>query len=116
VARASVAAYDSAGTTTISTGAGGGISVAPGGSASPGTTVTVTITLPTNPPWPPGNAPITSVVLAGSLTGTAVSDATSGTVLATFTLPANAAAGAQNLVVTFNNGPTYTLTGGFTIN
>ena len=116
VGRTAVAAYDSAGTTTISTGAGGGISVAPGGSASPGTTVTVTITLPTNPPWPPGNAPITSVVLAGSLTGTAVSDATSGTVLATFTLPANAAAGAQNLVVTFNNGPTYTLTGGFTIN
>ena len=78
--------------------------------------MTVTITLPVNPPWPPGNAPITSVVLAGSISGAAVSDTTSGTVLATFTIPANAAAGAQNLVVKFYNGPTYTLTGGFTIN
>ena len=32
------------------------------------TTVTVAITLPVNPPWPPGGAPITSVVLAGNIT------------------------------------------------
>lgn len=88
----------------------------PGGSASRNSTVTVAISLPTNPPWPPANAPITSVKLAGTITGTSVSDSTQGTVYATFTIPANASTGAQNVVVTFNMGPTYTLTGGLTIN
>jgi hypothetical protein len=111
VARTSVANFDSAGTTAVTTG-----SVAPGGSASRGSTVTVTITLPTTPPWPPANAPITSVTLAGSISGTNISDSTQGTVIATFTIPANASTGAQNIVVVFNSGPTYTLTGGFTIN
>ena len=113
VGRTAVAAYDS-----VSPGGGsGGASVtAPGGEVNRSTTVTVAITLPVIPPWPPGGAPITSVVLAGNINGTAVSDATSGTVLATFTIPTNAATGAQNLVVTFNNGPTYTLAGGLTIN
>ncbi len=112
VGRTSVATFDSAGTTTFSTG-----SVAPGGSASRGSTVTVTITMPGSPPWPPANAPITSVVLAGSISGTSISDSTQGTVVATFTIPANASTGAQNIVVTFQSpGPTYTLTDGFAIN
>jgi hypothetical protein len=70
---------------------------------------------------PPANAPITSVTL-GSLTATSSSDATQGTVLATFTIPANATTGAQNVVVTFGTppgqtqAPTFTLSGGFTIN
>jgi hypothetical protein len=77
----------------------------------------VTITLPSSPPWPPANAPIASVTLAGTINGTSISDATQGTVVATFTIPANAATGAQNVVVTFMSpGPTYTLTGGFTLN
>ncbi len=97
-------------------GSGGSTSVAPGGSASRGTTVTVTITLPTTPPWPPANAPISSVTLAGTISGTNVSDSTQGQVVATFSIPANAPTGAQNVVVVFNSGPTYTLTGGFTIN
>ncbi len=111
VGRTSVAAFDSAGTTAFSIG-----SVAPGGSASRGSTVTATITLPGSPPNPPANAPITSVVLAGSISGTSISDSTQGTVIAAFAIPANASTGAQNIVVTFTSGPTYTLTGGFTIN
>src|SRR6185436_1160884 len=111
VARTSLAAFDSAGTTLFTSG-----SVAPGGSASRGSTVTVTITLPSFPPWPPASAPISSVTLAGTIVGTGVSDSTQGSVVATFTIPANAPTGAQNIVVVFNFGPTYTLTGGFTIN
>ncbi|MGA9777669.1 MAG: YHYH protein [Limisphaerales bacterium] len=110
VGRTSISNFDSAGTTVFSIA-----SVAPGGSANAGSTVTVTITLPSSPPWPPANAPISSVTLAGSISGTDISDSTQGTVVATFTIPANASAGAQNIVVTFQNGPTYTLTDGFTI-
>lgn len=90
---------------------------APGGGADRGTTVTVTITLPGTPPNPPANAPIASVTLAGSINGTGISDATSGTVIATFAIPADAPTGAQDIVVTYKSpGPTYTLTGGLTIN
>jgi hypothetical protein len=112
-ARTGVATFDSAGTTTFS--AGGSSSVAPGGSASRGTTVTVTITITAPPGLPPANAPITSVTLAGTIVGTSVSYPLSGTVLATFAIPANAPTGAQNIVVQFSV-PSYTLTGGFTIN
>jgi hypothetical protein len=110
VSRTALATYD--GTSS----GGGSASVAPGGSASRGATVTVTITLPTTPPWPPANAPISSVTLAGTISGTSISDSTQGQVIATFTIPASAPTGAQNIVVVFNSGPTYTLTGGFTIN
>jgi hypothetical protein len=109
VGRTSIASFDGGGTTTVGTSA-----VAPGGSANRGTTVTVAITLPSNPPWPPANAPISSVTLAGSIAGTSISDSTQGQVIATFAIPANAATGTQNIVVVFNNGPTYTVT--FTIN
>jgi hypothetical protein len=112
VVQTALAPYD-----PVGGGSGGPTSVAPGGSASRGSTVTVTITLPSSPPWPPANAPIASVTLAGTINGTSISDATQGTVVATFTIPANAATGAQNVVVTFMSpGPTYTLTGGFTLN
>jgi hypothetical protein len=110
VARTALATYDSPGT-------GGGTSgssfntVAPGGSVSRGTTVTVTITLTANPPNPPANAPITSVTLAGSIVGSSISYATSGQVVATFAIPANATTGLQSIVIVFNSGPTYTVTG-----
>ena len=116
VARTAVAAFDSAGSTTILGGSGIATAVVPGGSASPGTTVTVTITLPTMPPWPPANAPTPTVTLAGSIPGENVSVPASGTVLATFVIPTSASKVAQNVVVTYSPGPTYTLTGGFTIN
>jgi hypothetical protein len=117
VARTSVAAYDGTGTTTITMG-----SVAPGGSANPGQTVTVSITLPSSgPPWPPANAPITGVTMTNltshtSISGTGISDSTQGTVPATFSIPQSAPSGSQNIVVVFTSGPTYTLTNGFSIN
>ncbi len=115
VALTAVASYDTAG--SGGGGGGGGTSaVAPGGSASRGTSVTVTITLPTSPPQPPANLVPTSVTLAGTITGTAISRPSAGTVQATFVIPSNASTGAQNVVVVFSPAPTYTLTGGFTIN
>jgi YHYH protein len=116
VRRTSVAAYQGAGTTLFSTP-----SVAPGGSASPGETVTVTITLPSNPPWPPANAPITGVTLVNTASDTSIAatnilDSIQGTVVATFVIPSNAPTNSQNVVVQFQPMPTYTLTSGFTIN
>ena len=102
-------------TTFVATGSGGGTSVAPGGSAARGTTVTVTITLPTAPPQPPANLVPTSVTLAGTIAGTGISRPAQGTVIATFAIPANAPVGAQNIVIVFNPAPTYTMTGAFTI-
>ena len=97
-------------------GGGGGTFAVPGGSVSrgSGTNITLTITLPGTPPSPPAGAPITSVTM-GSLTATSTSYTTQGTVLANFTIPANATLGAQNVVVTFTI-PVFTFTGGFTIN
>lgn len=116
VGRTAVASYQGAGTTVFST-----TSVAPGGSADPGQTVTVTITLPSSPPWPPANAPITSVTLSNtasntSITASGITDSTQGTVVATFAIPSNAPAGSQNVVVVFQPAPTYTLQNAFTIN
>jgi len=111
VGRTSVASFDSAGTTTFTTG-----SIAPGGSASRGSTVTVSITLPSSPPNPPANAPITSVVLAGSISGTNITYAVQGTVVATFTIPSNAVTNSQNIVVTFTSGPPPYTISSFTIN
>jgi hypothetical protein len=112
VARTAVAAFQSVeATSSGSTGSG---SASPS-SANPGSTVTVTITLPSNPPAPPtGNVP-TSITL-GSISGTAVARPSSTTVQASFTIPSNAAAGTQTIVITFNPAPTYTITGAFTIN
>ncbi|NBV20970.1 MAG: YHYH protein [Proteobacteria bacterium] len=112
---------------TVNAAGGGGTSTttAPNGSATRGTTVTVTITLPTNPPLPPllgqNNQTLLpqTVTLAG-ITGTNVSRPAQGTVIATFVIPANAPTGAQNVVVTFPppqgmQAATYTLTGGVTL-
>ena len=112
--RTALATYDGGG------GSGGGTSTAPGGSAARGTTVTVTITLPTTPPQPPTAIVPTSVTLAGTIAGTAISHPAAGTVLATFAIPAGAATGLQNIVVVFppppmgGTGPSYTVA--FTIN
>jgi hypothetical protein len=109
VSRTALANFDSAGTTTFSVS-----SVAPGGSGARGTTVTVTITLPSSPPNPPVTALPTSVTL-GTIAGSGFSRPSQSTVTATFTIPANATTGLQNIVVTFSPGPVYTLTGAFTI-
>ena len=115
IARTALATFDANGF-NYTQGGGGGSSVAHGGSAARGTTVTVTITLPTTPPQPPANLIPTSVTLAGTITGTSISRPAQGTVIATFAIPAGAPTGAQNIVVTFNPAPTYTMTGAFTIN
>lgn len=115
VALTAVASYDTAGSGGGG-GGGGSTAVAPGGSAARNTTVTVTITLPTTPPQPPANIVPISITLAGTIVGTAISRPSVGTAQATFAIPANATTGAQNIVVVFSPGPTYTLTGGFTIN
>lgn len=105
--RIALAAYDGDGS--------GPLAVAPGGNAARSSSVTVSITLPSSPPWPPANAPISSVTLAGTITGSSISYATQGTVVATFNIPANAPTGSQNIVVTFGSPgpPPYTVT--FTI-
>jgi hypothetical protein len=111
VARTALANYDG-----YMGGGSGTNAVAPGGGASRGTAVTVTITLPTTPPQPPANLVPTSVTLAGTIVGTGISRPAQGTVIATFAIPAAAPSGAQNIVVVFNPAPTYTMTGAFTIN
>lgn len=116
VTRTALASFDSNGFDYTPTGGGGTTtSVAPGGSAARGSTVTVTVTLPTTPPNPPSNVVPTSITI-GSISGTSISRPSATTAQATFLIPANATTGAQNVVVVFNPGPTYTLTGGFTIN
>lgn len=106
---------------TFTTTGGSNATVAPGGSATRGTTVSVTITLPTTPPPPPlvnpaggGTLLPSSVTLATSITGTSVTRPAQGTVIATFSIPAGTATGAQNIVVIFPGaggaGPTYTVT------
>jgi hypothetical protein len=117
VGRTSVASYDNAGTTLFATN-----SVAPGGSAYRGQTLYLTITLPSSPPNPPAGAPITSVTVGG-ITNISATCTASGTVVSLFTIPANTTStNTQNVVVSFgippgqSQAPTFTLTGGFTIN
>lgn len=119
ITRTAVATFDSNGFNYTSGGGSGGgttTTTAPGGSAVRNSIVTVTITLPTSPPQPPSNLIPTSVTLGGTIAGTSLSRPSQGTVVATFSIPSNASTGAQNVVVTFNPAPTYTLTGGLTIN
>jgi hypothetical protein len=113
--RTSLATYDSAGTTEFATPAN-----APGGSAAPGETVLLTITLPGSPMSPPANAPLTTAYLTNLTThvgiiGSGLSDATSGFVQGTFMIPESAATGSNNVVVVFSM-PVFTLTNGFDIN
>ncbi|MGA0899869.1 MAG: YHYH protein [Luteolibacter sp.] len=117
VSRTSLASFDSNGFDYTPSGGGTTTSVAPGGSAARGSTVTVIVTLPTSPPNPPVNVVPASITIAGMISGTAISRPSVTTAEATFVIPANATTGAKDVVVVFNApGPTYTLTGGFTIN
>ncbi len=113
VGRTGLSAYDRAGFAGT-TASGNPTSVAPGGAATAGSTVDVTITLTPPPNVPPTNVLPTSVTLAGTISGSALTRPSATTVKATFAIPANAPQGAQTIVVTFP-GPSYTLTGAFTI-
>ncbi|HTR42964.1 MAG TPA: YHYH protein [Pseudomonadales bacterium] len=116
-ARTALASYSSAGTTVFATNG-----VAPGGNAYPGQNVLLTITLPGSPPNPPLNAPITpSVTLSNTATmviisGTNISRPATNIVTAIVSIPSSAPSATENVIVNFNNMPSYTLTGGFTIN
>jgi hypothetical protein len=112
VAQTALATYDSPGT--------GGYtptfySYSPGGSATRGTTVTVTNTLAVPPPSPPLDAPLPTVTLAGSISGSSISHPATNIVVCTFTIPTNAPTGSQNIVITFS-GPPNPWTNSFTIN
>ncbi|MEX1049837.1 MAG: YHYH protein [Akkermansiaceae bacterium] len=117
VSRTSLAAFDTVGFDYTPADSGTTLdSVAPGGSAARGSTVTVTITLPSSPPNPPAHiVPIT--ITLGGISGTSISRPGATTAEATFIIPANSPLGAQTVVVTFSSpGPTYTLTGAFSVN
>ncbi len=116
ISRTALAAYDSNGYGLTGGGGGGGTnSVAPGGSAAAGSTVTVTITLPTTPPLPPADRIPTSITLGGTIAGTSITRPDQATATATFTIPAGTSAGAKDLVIVFNPAPTYTMTGALTV-
>jgi hypothetical protein len=105
------------GTPTGGGGGGGGASTitsyAPA-TAIRGTSVTVTATLPTNPPAPPPNVTVTSFTLGG-VSGTTLSRPTSSTVWGTFLFAAGATAGAVDGAIAMSGGQSYTKTGGFTV-
>lgn len=113
VAQTALATYDSPGT-------GGYVptfySFSPGGNATRGTSVTVTNTLALTVPSPPVNAPLPTVTLAGSITGTGISHPATNIVVCTFAIPANTTAtNLQNIIITFT-GPPNPWTNSFTIN
>ncbi len=120
VAQTALATYDSPGTGGYTSGGGSGATFAVLGSGvvsrGSGTNIILNITLPGTPPSPPTTDPITSVTL-GTLTATSTSYVTQGTVVANFTIPANATTGTQTVVVTFQNGPPpFTFNNALTIN
>ncbi len=86
--------------------------VAPGGSASDGTTVIVTITLSSAPPLT--SKPL-SVTLAGSIVGTSITRPSANTVSARFVIPEGATTGAQDIDITFSASPSENVPGALVI-
>lgn len=126
VTRTSLATFDSTGFNYTPTGGGGGGSggaaTAPGGTVTRGSTYTLTINIPTTstPPVPPANVAVSNLTIGGATTGiSGTVHASQYVVTCTYAVPAGAAPGAANVVVSFLNpqGATvsYTLTGGLTI-
>ncbi len=111
--RTALSTYDRTGFAGT-TASGNLTAIAPGGTATRGTVVDVTITLTGPPNVPPVNILPNTVTLAGSIVGTSISRPSATQVKATFAIPAGTATGAQNIVVAFA-GPSYTLTGALTI-
>lgn len=87
-------------------------------SGSRGTTVTLTVTLGTNPPAPPASNPPSSASLTGPSTITPTSttrDSSTGVVTLQITIPAGAATGSYDVNVLFGTN-TWSKTAGFTVN
>lgn len=122
--RTALASFDSTGFSYTPPGGGSGGNVTvPGGTATRGTTVTLTINIPTNstPPVPPANVAVNNITIGGSNAGVSSMVHTSQYVVTcTYAVPAGASAGAKTVIVTFLNPQgqpvNYTLTGGLTIN
>jgi hypothetical protein len=119
VGRTSVAAFEGAGVTIVTTNT----STVPGGSANPGESLVLTITLPSFPPDPPLNSPTTPTVILTNTTTLIgincvdISRPATNIVTAVVTIPANTPSPeTENVIVNFNSMPTYTLSGEFTIN
>lgn len=113
--RTAIAAFDTTGFNYTTGGTGTGTNItAPGGTATRGTTVVVTVTLPTTPPLPPANVVPASMTL-GTITGTTISRPAQGTAQATFVIPAGAATGALSMSIVFSPGPTYNVANAVTI-
>jgi arylsulfatase A-like enzyme len=111
--RSSLSTYDKTGFAgTYFTPLGNPAVVAPGGTATRGTLVDVTITYGGNIPT---NVMPTSVTLAGTITGTNFSRPTTTTLKATFVIPANAPLGLQTIFVQFPT-PSFTINNALTIN
>jgi hypothetical protein len=120
VSRTALAAFDSNGFDYTPPGDTVTSSVAvPGGTATHGTTVNLTITFPANttPPLPPANVAVSSVTVAGSATGiSAIAHVSQYVVTCTYAVPAGLTAGAKDVIVTFPAGPPpYTLAGSLII-
>jgi len=104
------------------TGGNGILSVSPN-SGTRGAQVTLTINMDPSaqPMLPPDNAPQPPTVTVGGATASSVTYSGT-TVTATVTIPAGATTGAAEIIVSFPpppgmaDGPSYNLTGGFTIN
>ena len=117
---------NSAGTTygddaTFTATAGGGSNVAvPGGTATGGTSVTLTITIPSAsmPPVPPASVAVSNITIGGSAAGVTapLTHVSQYVVTCTYVVPAGSP-GLKTVVVTFPGpGTTYTLTSALTVN
>jgi hypothetical protein len=120
VARTGVASYDSvAGGGSTGGGGNGILSVSPASRAANNVAFTFTINLDPSMNPPPQGAPVSSVTV-GNISGTSNTHVSSTQVTSSITIPSDAPQGTQTVSVTFagpggGTGPTYTLTGGFTI-
>lgn len=119
--RTSLASFDSNGFDYSAGGNTNASATAPGGTVTRGTTVTLTINIPTNstPPVPPANVAVSGVTIGGSSTGISSFVHTSQYVVTcTYAVPSSGiTTGLKNVVVTFPGpGTTYTLNNAITIN
>jgi hypothetical protein len=122
VARTALASFDPVST---SGGTGGGssgiLSVSPTAHGADNVSFTLTINLDSSVNPPPQGAAATAVTV-GSISGTSNTHVSSTVVTSSIKIPLGTASGPQTVSVTFagppggGTGPTYTLSGGFSIN
>ena len=119
IARTALATFDANGFNYTQGGGGTNVAV-PGGTATGGTTVTLTITIPSTstPPVPPATVGVTSITVGGSAAGVTapLTHVSQYVVTCTYVVPTGSP-GLKTVVVTFPGpGTTYTLTNALTVN